>query len=91
MTFSTIPAIEIEPGLRERLEGVLREGETLESFVIASVQQAIEARRIQAEFLAQGEAAWQQYQRTGVSHPVDEVFDRIQRGIDAKRRELLSR
>jgi hypothetical protein len=32
--FSTLPAVEIEQELRERLEGVLHEGETLETFVV---------------------------------------------------------
>jgi hypothetical protein len=68
MTFSTIPAVEVEPELLERLEGVLREGETLESFVIA-----LKVRRIQAALLVQGEAPWQEYQRTGVARLVNDV------------------
>lgn len=42
-----------------------------------------------AEFLARGEAAWQEYLRTGYAVPVDEVFDRIQAAIDARRAVLL--
>ncbi len=56
MTFSTIPAVEVEqvePELLGRLEGVLREGESLQSFVVA-----LKVRRIQAALLAQGEAPW---------------------------------
>lgn len=50
-------------------------------------------RDVEAEsaFLARGEVAWQEYLRTGILYPVDEVFDRIQNRIDAKRRELLVR
>lgn len=46
-------------------------------------------RRIQAEFLARGEGAWQEYQRTGQSRPAAEVFDRIQGRIDARRQALV--
>ncbi|WP_157615543.1 hypothetical protein [Rhizobacter sp. Root404] len=42
----------------------------------------------QAEFFAAGERAWQAYLRTGLSRPANQVFDRIQSRIDARRREL---
>jgi len=89
--YVTIPAVEVEHEFRERLESVLREGETVESFVADSVRRAVEFRCIQSSFLARGEAAWQEFQRTGVSHSVDEVCDKIQLRIDEKRRELLLR
>jgi len=44
-----------------------------------------------AEFLARGEAAWQEYRRTGYAVPIDEVFARIQAALDAKRADLASR
>jgi hypothetical protein len=71
MTFSTIPAVEveqIEPELLGRLEGVLRDGESLQSFVVA-----LKVRRIQAALLAQGEAPWKEYQRTGVARLVNDL------------------
>lgn len=48
-------------------------------------------RRTQAAFLARGERAWQEYQRTGRSRPASEVFDWIQNRIDARREELLTK
>jgi uncharacterized protein (DUF433 family) len=42
----------------------------------------------QAEFLARGEHAWQQYQRTGESRPAGEAFDQVQERIDARRQQL---
>ena len=41
-------------------------------------------------FQGRGEEAWQEYLRTGVSFPVDAVFDRVQERINAKRLELLA-
>ena len=57
---------------------------------IDAVRRAVDFRRVQTDFHARGEAAWQDYLRSGVSHPVDEVFDRVQARIDARRRELQS-
>jgi hypothetical protein len=56
-----------------------------------AAQEPVDRQRMLTGFYARGEAAWQEYQRTGISHPLDEVFDRIQGRIDAKRVELLAR
>jgi hypothetical protein len=48
-------------------------------------------RRTQAEFLARGERAWQEYQRAGQSRPAGEVFARIRERIDARRQEFLAK
>ncbi|MDP9973505.1 hypothetical protein J2W39_004764 [Variovorax paradoxus] len=88
MKSCTLPAVRVEPELRAELEAVLGEEETISTFVADAVRRAVDFRRVQTDFHARGEAAWQDYLRTGVSHPVDEVFDRVQARIDARRREL---
>ncbi|MDP9965377.1 Arc/MetJ-type ribon-helix-helix transcriptional regulator [Variovorax paradoxus] len=90
MKSCTLPAVRVEPELRAELESVLGKGETISTFVADAVRRAVDSRRVQTHFRARGEAAWQDYLRTGVSHPVDEVFDRLQARIDARRRELQS-
>lgn len=70
---------------------MLGERETLTEFVESAVRRAVEYRRIQAEFLARGEAAWQEYRRTGVASPADEVLAKLQAKVDAKRKELSTR
>ena len=52
---------------------------------------AMSYRRIQVAFLARGECAWQEYQRAGRSRPASEVFDNVQRCVDARRQELTTR
>lgn len=89
-SFST-PVVEVDSELRDQLESVLNEGETVEDIVADAVRREIRRRLMEAEFLARGEASWQKYQRTGVSSSVDDVFDRLQRRINERRRELLSR
>lgn len=91
MKSSTLPAVRIEPELRAELEAVLNAEETISTFVADAVRRAVDFRRVQSDFQARGEAAWQGYLRTGVSHPVEEVFDRMQARIDARRRELQQR
>ena len=76
MKSSTLPAVRVEPELRAELEAVRR---------------AVDFRRVQADFHARGEAAWQRHLQTAESRPVDEVFDRVQARIDAQRNALNSR
>lgn len=78
----------LEPKLRSELEAVLREGETISEFVEASVRNAVEFRRAQARFRARGQAAWEQYQSTGLSLPVDEVLARLQAKLEVRRKQL---
>ena len=52
MKTSTIPSVRVEPELREQLERVLQEGETLSSFVESSVRETVRRRVEQAEFVA---------------------------------------
>lgn len=88
MKSAVIPQVRVEPELRAELEAVLRQGETLSEFVEASVRNAVEFRRVQARFHERGQAAWEQYQNTGLSVPADDVLARLQAKLDARRRQL---
>lgn len=88
MKTAILPQVRVEPELRADLESVLYEGETLSDFLEATVRRAVEHRQIEAEFHARADAAWANYQRTGISHSTDEVLARLQAKIDAKRVEL---
>ena len=89
MKSATLPAVRVELQLRNDLEAVLSKTETISAFVEQAVRSAVNYRRTQAEFLARGEQAWQEYQRAGHSRSAGEVFDRMQNRIDARRQELL--
>lgn len=82
MKSATLPAVRVEPELLNELEAVLGETETTSAFVEQAVRRAVNYRRMQAKFLARGEQAWQEYQRTVQSRPVGEVFDRVQKRLD---------
>lgn len=88
MKTAILPQVRVEPQLREDAESVLREGESLSEFVEASVRRAVEFRRVQDEFHARGEAAWQAYQQTGESYSADEVLAELRTMSDDRRKQL---
>lgn len=91
MKSATLPAVRIEPELRHELEAVLSNSETISSFVEQAVRDAVNYRRVRAEFLARGEQAWQAFQDSGRSKPAADVFDNIEKRIEARRRQLLAK
>jgi vancomycin resistance protein YoaR len=88
MKSAVIPQVRVEPELRAELEAVLRQGESLSEFVETSVRNAVEFRRVQARFGERGQAAWEHFQRTGVSVSADEVLNKLQAKLDARRKQL---
>ena len=88
MKSAIIPQVRVEPALRAELEAVLLEGETLSGFVEATVRSAVAFRRVQTRFHERGQAAWEHHLATGESVSVDEVLDKLQAKLDAKRKQL---
>ncbi len=78
----------VDPELRAELEAVLRQGESLSEFVEASLRNAVEFRHVQTRFHERGQAAWEHYQRTGLSVPAGDVLAKLQAKLDAKRKQL---
>ncbi len=62
---TTIPSIRVEPELRQQLEQVLNEGESLSAFVEASVRDNVRRRLDQAEFVKRGIASLNSARRSG--------------------------
>lgn len=91
MKTAVLPQVRVEPKLREDVESVLNEGETLSEFVEATVRSAVEFRRMQMEFQARADAAWKRFQKTGKGRPAEEVVAALQAKLDARRRELQGR
>lgn len=57
MKTATIPAVRVEPELRDQMESVLAEGESLSAFVETAIREGVHKRRTQAEFIARGMAS----------------------------------
>jgi hypothetical protein len=88
MKTTAIPAVRVEPELRSQLEEVLHEGETLSSFVEASVRDAVRRRIDQAEFVARGLASIRESVQNGTTVPADELMAQLRVRADEMRAEL---
>ncbi len=77
MKTSTIPSLRVEPELRQAAEKVLREGETLSSFMEESLRAGIQHRKAQQEFIARGLAAGEEARRTGEYFSAEDVFGEL--------------
>lgn len=88
MKTAIIPQVRVEPKLRSDILSVLTEGETLSEFVEATVRSAVEFRRMQMEFQARADAAWQRFQKTGKGRPADEIVAALEAKLSARHREL---
>ena len=88
MKTSTIPAVRVEPELREQLEQVLQEGETLSSFVETSGRETVRRRIEQAEFVARGIASLDAAKASGRFVDVDVVVTKLQARLEKARSKL---
>ncbi|SIQ47823.1 MULTISPECIES: YlcI/YnfO family protein [Pseudacidovorax] len=88
MKSAILPQVRVDPELRADLESLLRDGESLSGFIEDSVRSAVAYRRAEAEFYARGEAAWQEYSRTGVAHAADEVIGEMRQRLESRRKQL---
>jgi len=86
MKTATIPAVRVEPQLREEVESLLGEGETVSEFVEAAVRASVQRRRAQAEFIERGLHSRQSAQRTGEYVAAEAVVGTLQRKLDAARK-----
>ncbi|HLP98184.1 MAG TPA: YlcI/YnfO family protein [Sideroxyarcus sp.] len=74
MKTATMPALRVQPELRQAAEEILRPGETLSAFVEDSLRRNVALRRNQQEFIARGLASRDEAKRTGVYFSSEEVL-----------------
>jgi predicted transcriptional regulator len=77
MKNASIPSLRVAPELRQAVESVLQEGETLSSFMEQSLRLNIERRRVRTEFLARGLASREEARRTGEYIPAEDVLQEL--------------
>lgn len=87
MKSATIPPLRVTPDLRKEAEGVLREGESLSSFVEDSLRRQIEYRKLQSEFIARGLAARDAAKASGDYASKEEVMDSLRGILNAAKRK----
>jgi predicted transcriptional regulator len=77
MKTATIPSLRVEPELRHAAESVLRQNESLSSFVAQSLQVNINRRRIQQEFIARGLASQNEARKSGEYYEAEDVLQEL--------------
>ncbi len=86
MKTATIPSLRVESELREAAESVLREGETLSSFVEQSLKANILRRRVQKAFIDKGLASREEARRSGEYIGAETVLEELDSMLQAAKR-----
>lgn len=84
MKSSSLPAVRVDPELRRQLEHVLQEGETLSSFVEASVRESVRRRAEQSAFVARGIASLEAAKLAGRYVTAESVVAKLQARLKKK-------
>jgi Arc/MetJ-type ribon-helix-helix transcriptional regulator len=87
MKTANLPPVRITPELREQLDGVLHEGESLSSFVNDAVRQHIVQRQADQSFVARAWSAHERLQQGGAFETPETLMKDLRaRHAAAKRR-----
>jgi hypothetical protein len=83
MKTATLPSVRVKPELREEVQALLGDHETLSEFVEASVRENVRRRRSQLEFAARGLASLESAKRTDDCVDAEVLIDKLTRKLDA--------
>jgi predicted transcriptional regulator len=78
MKTAHLPPLRVEPELRRDAERLLREGESLSSFIEEAVRQAVQRRTAQEAFIARGLASGARARETGDYVSADTVLTKLE-------------
>ena len=78
MKTASMPSLRVNPELRQDAESVLRDGETLSSFMEQALRSSIQSRRVQKEFIARGLTSRDEAKRTGEYFAAEDVLVEMQ-------------
>jgi hypothetical protein len=88
MKSATLPSLRVDPELREAVESVLQEGETLSGFIEASVRETTQRRLVRARFIARGLVSRHEAKRTGATIDADVVHAQLAKNLAQARTRL---
>ncbi len=74
MKTANLPAIRVEPQLREQIQQVLKADESLSAFIEGSVREAVRRRDTEAQFIARGLVSLEEVRKGGQTFTVEEVI-----------------
>ena len=78
MKTASMPSLRVDPELRQDAESVLRDGETLSSFMEQALRSSIQSRRVQKEFIARGLTSRDEAKRTGEYFEAEDVLGEME-------------
>ena len=78
MKTANMPSLRVDPELRHDAESVLRDGETLSSFMEQALRSSIQSRRVQKEFIARGLTSRDEAKRTGEYFAAEDVLGEME-------------
>jgi predicted lysophospholipase L1 biosynthesis ABC-type transport system permease subunit len=84
MKTAQLPPVRVDPSVREEIESVLLEGESLSQFVETATVQAARRRKVQQAFLTRGRASLANAKATGEFYPLHGVLDQMRARLDAR-------
>src|SRR6266851_5170152 len=85
MKTSTLPPLRVEPQLRSDAERLLRDGETLSSFIVEAVEERVRNRMAEDEFIKRGLASREKALQSGKYTPAASVVAGLRRKLDRAR------
>jgi hypothetical protein len=88
MKTAQLPPVRVEASVREEIEAVLREGESLSEFVGKAAVEAARRRRAQEAFLARGRASLAEARRTGEFYAAGEVLEDMRERLQSRMQAL---
>ncbi len=91
MKTTSLPAVRVEPELREQIQQVLQTDETLSSFVESSVREAVHRRDAQAQFIARGLTSLGEARKTGQFSTADEVIAKLRARLEQAKARVAER
>jgi len=80
------PPLRVEPRLRSQAERLLRDGETLSSFVVDAVEEHVRNRAMEDEFIKRGLASGEKARRSGKYVSATSVVAGLRRRLDRARK-----
>lgn len=87
MKTAAIPAVRVPPELRQAVEELLNDGETLSGFVEDAVRRNVEYRRAQTEFVARGLASRDAASASGRYVKAATVLGKLERRVKNARKK----
>ncbi|WP_255697616.1 MULTISPECIES: YlcI/YnfO family protein [Pseudacidovorax] len=79
-----LPPVRVTADVRQQIENVLLEGESLSQFVERAAVDAARRRQAQQEFIARGRASLARARETGELHDADEALEAMRSRMAAR-------